>query len=136
MDSRKLCAYILGFPLVASIIILIISSVHIHDGCVRYDNCTYIDDIGMGQHGCVIDIPGTKYGCEHLFRPCPKTNRNICYVCDDFYCPLMSRSDYFAILPFMGMILSVVAIISLLLVSCAVFRAYKLQPNSYAQIQP
>lgn len=122
MTGRKICGIILGFLFVVSTIILIVSSIHIHDGCVRYDNCTYVDDIGMGQHGCVIDIPGTDYSCEYLFRPCPKTNRNVCYICVDSYCPFMSRNDYFAITPLMGILLNIVVIISLLIIFWVVFR--------------
>lgn len=66
------------------------SSNHINDGCVE-KKCEYTDDIGMGQeHGCVVNVVNdSAFGCEYLFRSCPKDKNTPCYIYKKYYCPLI-----------------------------------------------
>jgi len=56
--------------------------------CVRYQNCSYVDDNSVNNNQCIISIPGTKYSCRHLGTVCPQNNHGVCYIYKDNTCPI------------------------------------------------
>ncbi len=69
---------------------LVLLSRHLNDGCIKHD-CTYTSDMGIG---CMINVPGTKYGCELVFRSC-ETHNATCYTYEGQtdLCPLDSCNN-------------------------------------------
>lgn len=86
--DKNLIFFFIGISLSLGLFVWIVhSSIHLHDECIE-KKCHYVDDIGMGQHGCMVDVVNdSSFGCEYLFQPCPEDKNTACYIYKNYTCP-------------------------------------------------